>query len=82
MAALALPVAGAFMPSQVHAAPANGTYQQASHERPTPYFFMHILAITDVLNQCGSGTQNPQGGVIHCPLLAPQETSASALSLY
>ncbi len=81
-AVLAVPFVGAFAPAKLQAAPASYAFVAASHRSPQPLFLSHILAITDVLNQCGPGTQDPHGGFIHCPLLAPLETSPSNLNLY
>lgn len=78
-AAIAFPIAGAFAPTQLQAAPASGSYQPGV-AKVQPMFLKHILAITDVLNQCGKNPgSNP---LVSCPLIAPRKTAVSGLRLY
>jgi hypothetical protein len=76
--ALATPVISAYTPTTIVAKTVSA---QASISLPKPQalFLSHILAITDVLNQCGNPSQSD---VLQCPLVQYRSPGATELKLW
>lgn len=77
-AALALPMLAAYAPAPIIAAPV-ATTMAAAKPQPRPLFLSHILAITDVLNQCGNPTESD---IMHCPLVEYRHLGSDMSSLW
>jgi len=78
-AAFAMPLASAFVPTKIVATPISGSHAKKGSPRPQPRFLSHILAITDVLNQCGAPSQSD---ILQCPLVEFRSSSATAPKLW
>jgi hypothetical protein len=78
-AALAMPILSAYTPSKIVATPTADSRSSTGSPRPQPQFLSHILAITDVLNQCGNPSQSD---ILQCPLVEFRSPGAPAPTLW
>jgi hypothetical protein len=78
-AALVMPLASAYVPSKIVATPTADSRSTNGSPRPQPQFLSHILAITDVLNQCGNPSQSD---ILQCPLVEFRSPGGPAPTLW